>query len=93
MLPSMLPSRVLIALVASLGGLFIILAFTAPAPASVTLIAAGLTIALLALLGVDVYLSISGWRRAASPQPKRRPPPVRSGSRRRRATCPTTPCF
>ena len=64
MLPSMLPSRVLIALVASLGGLFIILAFTAPAPASVTLIAAGLTIALLALLGVDVYLSISGWRRA-----------------------------
>jgi uncharacterized protein (DUF58 family) len=64
MLLRMLPSRALIALLAGVGGLFTVLAFTAIEPSTMILSAAGIAIALLALLGVDICLSIADWQGA-----------------------------
>lgn len=60
----MLPSRALIVLLASGGALCTVLAFTALTPSDVALIAGGIALALLAILGIDVYLSVTQWRRA-----------------------------
>ena len=61
---AILPSRALIVLSAGGGALCTVLAFTALAPSVVALIAVGIALALLAILGIDVYLSMAEWRRA-----------------------------
>ncbi len=62
MLSSMLPSRVLIALFATLSGLLLALEFTRLAQLTVVLVAVGAAIALLAALAADLHLSSAHWQ-------------------------------
>jgi hypothetical protein len=64
MLSSMLPSRILIALVATLSGLLLALEFTHLAQLTVGLVAVGAAIALLAALAADLHLSGVHWQQA-----------------------------
>jgi uncharacterized protein (DUF58 family) len=80
-LPFMLPSRALIASLASVGGLLIALTFTAAAPLTIALIAIGIAAALLALLGIDIHLSMSDWRRAPLTLSRQLPHAFAVGSR------------
>jgi uncharacterized protein (DUF58 family) len=64
MLSSMLPSRILIALVASLSGLLLTLEFTHLAQLTVVLFAVGAAVALLAALAADLHLSGAHWQQA-----------------------------
>ena len=61
---SMLPSQRLVATVAAVGVLCTALAFTAMTMPQVALLAGGIGMALLALTGVDIVLSLTRWRRA-----------------------------
>jgi uncharacterized protein (DUF58 family) len=62
MLSSMLPSRTLIALFATLSGLLLALEFTRLAQLGVVLIAIGAAIALLVALAADLHLSSVHWQ-------------------------------
>jgi uncharacterized protein (DUF58 family) len=62
MLSSMLPSRILIALFATLSGLLLALEFTRLAQLTVVLVAVGAAIALLAALAADLHLSGAQWQ-------------------------------
>jgi uncharacterized protein (DUF58 family) len=64
MLSRMLPSRALIALLAGCGGMLIVFVWSAVPPLTVALIAIGAALALLAVLGVDIHLSITDWQLA-----------------------------
>jgi uncharacterized protein (DUF58 family) len=63
-LPYMLPSRALIALVAVVGAALIGLRFTDTPALTIALVAVGIALAILALVGIDVWLSMSEWQRA-----------------------------
>lgn len=63
MLRCLLPSRTLIGLLAGVGG-FLIVLLTTTAALKVAWIAAGIGLALLAVLGADAYLSITDWLEA-----------------------------
>ncbi len=60
----MLPSQALIALLAGIGVLLVALTFTALAPLTIALAALGFAAVVLALIGVDVRLSMEEWRQA-----------------------------
>jgi uncharacterized protein (DUF58 family) len=64
MLSSMLPSPILIALLAALSGLLLALEFTRLAPLTIVWTAVGAAIALLAALAADLHLSSAHWQRA-----------------------------
>jgi uncharacterized protein (DUF58 family) len=64
MLASTLPSRMLIALFATLSGLLLALEFTPLAPLTVLLVAVGAAIALIAALAADLHLSGAHWQQA-----------------------------
>ena len=61
---SVLPSPALIAIVAAVGGLLALAAFTAAPASKIAWSAAGLAIVLALLTGLDLYLSLSEWRAA-----------------------------
>ncbi len=61
---AVLPSRVLIALVAAIGGLLVAAPFTAAPARAVAWSAAGVAALLAVLTGVDLYLSLAQWRAA-----------------------------
>jgi uncharacterized protein (DUF58 family) len=62
MLSSMLPSRILIALFATLSGLLLVLEFARIAQLTIVLVAVGAAIALLAALAADLHLSSEHWQ-------------------------------
>ena len=61
LLACLLPSRTLIVLLGAVGAVLIGLRFTALAPGAIAIVAAALSVALLALLVLDARLSWQSW--------------------------------
>ncbi len=76
----MLPSRTLIGLLGAAGAVLIGLRFTSLAPAAIVTIAAALSVALLALLVLDVRLSWISWMRSPLTLTRRLPHAFAVGS-------------
>ncbi len=80
MLASMLPSRILIALLAVTGAVLIGLRFTDLPPSSIALTAIGIAAAILAVLVLDVRISWVEWARAPLTLTRRLPHALAVGS-------------